>query len=163
MTGLSGSGMKFYFVDGSRVFTSEPRWDGQKNLGHSWLGGITASGMRMQTDPVPWFSNEKLSKDWSKPLNNYNDCPTDEIGCELNLATYCAMNKTGSWNKMIAEGFKPRPAIDLRQGDPQIHILLGMDEGKKSGYDKNWAIDDQPHREKLRALSDWYKNRQAGQ
>jgi len=159
MSALSGSEMNTYYVSGSYLDPSEPEWDGQKRLGHAWILGVLSSGMKMPTDPTPSSRDSKSQMDWSKPHKTYHHCPTDEVGFELNLASYCPSNHTASWAKMKAFGAKPRRGLELQQGDPQIHALNGMNTGKSSNFWENWLIKGQPYREGLRGVEEWYTNR----
>lgn len=163
MAKLSGSGLKAYFVEGSVLWPSETR-NGQ-GLGHAWVGGILASGMKMPSDPTPKDLETQKRTDWSKAPMQFTDCPTDQVSAELFMASYCDKNDMDSWKRneqRVASGgkdFPPREGIDIRQGDKQIMVNLGNNRGNATGHWRRWLEQDQPYRSRLIPLEKWYSER----
>ena len=163
MAKISGSGLKAYFTEGSLLLPLETYTPGTR-LGHAWVGGILASGMKMPSDPTPGSKEEQKNTDWSKVGDLYKDCPTDELSAERFMAYYCDNNDIDlkrSREARESKGLKLFPlrnGLDLRQGDLQYMVNLGNDRGYQAGYWKRWLYEDQPHREKLIPIENWLKS-----
>jgi hypothetical protein len=119
--------------------------------------------MKMPSDPTPNALEDQKRANWNIAASSFRDCPTDPVSAELFMASYCDKNSSFTdFEKRLANGEKLQSAFGItdRQGDRQIYVNLGNNPGLKptGQWWEPWLDQDQPYRDKLVPLYNWYNN-----